>query len=68
MLEQIIKKLATKETTKLTAQKPDEDFLPYVCNYDKETILTKNGELLKIIRVTGLSNKNSQTDLFSLKE
>ncbi len=28
------------------------DFIPYYCHYDNSTLLTKNGELLKIIRIS----------------
>jgi type IV secretion system protein VirB4 len=36
-------------------KKVDEIFFPYACHYDPETILTKNGELLQTIRITGYS-------------
>ena len=68
MLEQIVKKLATKDVKKLTASKPDEDFLPYVCHYDKNTILTKNGELLQIIRITGLNGDSLAASLIPLRD
>ncbi len=68
MLEQIVKKLTSKTVNKLTAKKPDEDFIPYVCHYDKETILTKNGELLQTIRITGLSDNTVASDLISLRD
>ncbi len=51
----------SKDPTKLRAEKPDEDFIPYVCHYDPKTILTKNGELLQIIRITGFG-KSGDSD------
>ncbi len=36
-------------------KKVDEIFFPYACHYDPNTILTKNGELLQTIRITGYS-------------
>jgi type IV secretion system protein VirB4 len=30
-------------------------FIPYACHYDKDTILTKNGELLQTLEIKGLS-------------
>lgn len=30
-----------------------EDFIPYACHYNPHTILTKNGELLQVIKLTG---------------
>lgn len=32
------------------------DFLPYYCHYDPHTLLTKNGELMQTIRITGNRN------------
>ncbi len=68
MLEQIVRKFTQKDVKKLTAQKPDEDFLPYVCHYDPNTILTKNGELLQIIRITGLSSQDPESNIISLRD
>ncbi|MBI1328154.1 MAG: hypothetical protein GC136_11020 [Alphaproteobacteria bacterium] len=40
----------------------EEEFIPFACHYDPNTILTKNGELLQTIKLTGFSfesvNKN----------
>ena len=67
ILEKLIKR-ATQDPNKLVAKSPDEDFIPYVCHYDKNTILTKNGELMQIIRVTGFSNNSAVSELISLRE
>lgn len=67
ILEKILKK-ATKDTDKLVAKLPDEDFIPYVCHFDPNTILTKNGELLQIIRITGFSNESIVSELISLRD
>ncbi len=64
----ILKKLRSNNEKKLIAKKPDEDFLPYVCHYDPSTILTKNGELLQIIRITGFGGKSASADLISLRD
>lgn len=42
---------------------PDDDFIPYACHYDEETLLTKSGELVQCIKLTSLENENviSQT-------
>ncbi len=69
MLEKILKKLQHKQEQGVpTAKKPDEDFIPYVCHFDPNTILTKNGELLQIIRVTGFGNGGIASDLTSLRD
>jgi len=33
------------------------DFIPYACHYDAHTLLTKNGELMQIIKVTGFASE-----------
>lgn len=44
----------------------ESDFVPYACLYDPDTLATKNGELLQIIRITGLGfDAQSQGDLRS---
>lgn len=67
ILEKLLKK-AVQNPEKLTAKRPDEDFIPYVCHYDQNTILTKNGELLQIIRISGLSKNSAISELISLRE
>lgn len=67
IFEKIIKK-AIKDPSKIVAKSPDEDFIPYVCHYDKNTILTKNGELIQIIHISGFSNTSAVSELISLRE
>ena len=52
----------------MVAKKPDENFVPYVCHFDPNTIITKNGELLQVIRITGFSNNSAAKELISLRE
>lgn len=33
----------------------EPDFVPYACHYNPNTLLTKNGELLQTIRITGIA-------------
>lgn len=40
---------------KLEAMAPD--CIPYACHYNPDTLLTKNGELLQVIKVTGVYNE-----------
>lgn len=71
ILQKILSKIVSRPRTdpnKLIAKKPDEDFFPYVCHYDPQTILTKNGELLQIIRITGFSNASVVSELISLRD
>ncbi len=50
------------------AQIPDVDFINYATHFNRKTILTKNGELLQIIRITGLSEGGDQEDSVSLRD
>ena len=52
LLEFGVKYFTKKDEKKnILAQNPDENFIPYSIHYDAKTILTKNGELMQIIRV-----------------
>lgn len=42
-----------KSISEIVVESPVPDFIPYACHYDGETLLTKNGELLQIIKITG---------------
>ncbi len=71
MIDKLLQKLLTKkpkDSLKAAAHIPDEDFIPYVCHYDPNTIITKNGELLQIIRITGFSATMAVSELVSLRE
>ena len=68
LLEQILKHTVNKGPRTITAKKPDEDFIPYVCHYDENTILTKNGELLQVIKITGFSDQAISADIISLRD
>lgn len=47
---------------------PVPDFVPYACHYDPYTVLTKNGELLQIIKITGFSYETVGSKTSSLRE
>lgn len=61
-------KIREQIANKLTAHKIDPDFVPYVCHYDPNTILTKNGELMTVIRVTGFSSTSAISEIMSLRD
>jgi type IV secretion system protein VirB4 len=48
------KKFLSKEI-EVKLERPVPDFIPYACHYNEHTLLTRNGELLQIIKVTGFS-------------
>ena len=53
---------------KLASENLDENFIPFVCHYDPQTILTKNGELLQVIRITGFNHESIGSELVNLRE
>ena len=46
----------------------ESDYVPYACLYNENTILTKNGELLQTIKITGLSRELLGRDAEDLRE
>ena len=69
VLEFAVKYFTSKDKKKnVLAQGPDEDFIPYAIHFDKKTILTKNGELMQIIRVSGFSNTSVYAELIPLRD
>jgi type IV secretion system protein VirB4 len=57
MLKKILEKVIGQTGRGVELELPVSDFLPYACHYGKDTLLTKNGELLQIIKVTGFINE-----------
>lgn len=53
---------------KLAVKTPDHDFIPFVCHFDPKTIITKNGELLQVIRITGFNHESVASELVNLRE
>lgn len=53
---------------KLAAKNPDEDFIPFVCHYNPHTILTKNGELMQVIRIVGFNHESITSESINLRE
>jgi type IV secretion system protein VirB4 len=45
-----------------------EDFIPFACYFDDETILTKNGELLQTIKFQGIGAEKISQNLSSIRE
>lgn len=44
------------------------DFIPYCGYYNQNTIITKNGELMKVIRVTGFNHESTSSELLNLRQ
>ena len=65
----LLNKLVNNNTsTKIEAKKQDSGFIPYVCHYNPNTILTKNGELLQVIRITGFKNDSIISEMIALRD
>lgn len=43
-----------------------QDYIPLACHYDSATLLTKNGELLQVLEITGMSSENVEQNLDTL--
>ncbi len=53
----LLSKKKLLQASEVVLDVPVVDFIPYACHYDHDTILTKNGELLQVIKVTGFSSE-----------
>ena len=57
-----------KQIVTNSAIETDPDFLPYALHYDHDTILTKNGELLKTIKIVGFNFESIDSELMDLRD
>lgn len=58
ILELINKNLNQKNSVSTQDAEPDVGFVPYACHFNEDTILTKNGDLLQVIKITGFNFDN----------
>ncbi|MBP7190374.1 MAG: VirB4 family type IV secretion/conjugal transfer ATPase [Rickettsiaceae bacterium] len=49
-------------------EKPVSDFIPYKCHWDRNTILTKNNELLQVIKVGGFSFETADDEDLEIRK
>ena len=54
-----------KEKTYNTYSK---EFIPIVSHYDKNTLITKNGELIQVFQINGINSDNISSQLFNLRK
>ena len=47
---------------------PVSDFIPYACHWNEDTLLTKNGELMQVIKITGFSSEAIGSEKLDLRE
>lgn len=55
-------------STGVSLEAPVPDFIPYACHFDSNTILTKNGELLQIIKIIGFSSESVGSEQMDLRD
>ena len=63
----LISKLKSKKQVVFAFSDLVNDFIPYACHIDPETIATKNGELLQTIRIVGLSQDKMGSEVDDLR-
>lgn len=68
MLSKIFPKKTTGAGSDIKLEVPVPDYIPYACHYSPETILTKNGELLQVIKITGFYNERIGSMSLDLRE
>jgi len=69
MLEKILsKKGAKKSVNDIRLEVPVSDYVPYACHYNPDTILTKNGELVQVIKITGFYNERIGAQKVDLRD
>lgn len=49
-------------------EKPASHFIPYKCHWDKNTILTKNNELIQVIKVGGFSFETADDEDLEIRK
>lgn len=64
---QIFKTRVAKES-KSRSERPMSHFIPYKCHWDRNTILTKNNELLQVIKVGGFSFETADDEDLDIRK
>lgn len=49
-------------------EKSESEFIPYTCHYDENTILTKSGDLLQILKIEGLPFETADDDFLAFRK
>jgi type IV secretion system protein VirB4 len=69
----MLKNLLPKKNTNggandIRLEVPVPDYIPYACHYNPDTMLTKNGELIQVIKITGFYNERIGGKRIDLRE
>lgn len=68
IIQKILERIFNKSESVVESAIPDEDFIPYVSHFNNETIITKNGELLQVIRVSGFNSSSVLSEIIPLRD
>lgn len=63
--------LARKQTQRVVLARREEPaslYIPYSSHYDEQTILTRNGQLLQVLKLDGLSFSTADTDTLDMRK
>ncbi len=58
----------TAKESRSRKEKPTSHFIPYKCHWDSNTILTKNNELLQVVKVGGFSFETADDEDLDIKK
>jgi|GEM_PF-6374098 len=64
--DKISQKLGSTNNASIATQ--IKNFVPYACFYDENTILTKNGELLQVIKFANFTHDETLEESFNLRD
>lgn len=68
MLFAPLKPRSTSKAKNIKLEVPSSLFIPYHYHWDKETIITKSGELMQVVKIEGFSFETSDDDAVDLKK
>lgn len=68
MLFEPLKPRASAKSRFIKRELDSSYFIPYHYHWDKETIITKNGELLQVLKIEGFSFETADDDVVDLKK
>ncbi|MET0155859.1 MAG: hypothetical protein ABW189_07150 [Rickettsiales bacterium] len=57
-----------KKAAGLTLRQPAPEYIPAACMYDPETVVTKSGELMQALKVTGFAYESIGSERMDLRE
>lgn len=63
-----ISKTVAKKEYKAKKERPTSNFIPYKCHWDNNTIVTKNNELLQVIRIGGFSFETADDEDLDIRK